>query len=101
LNWSFKASTIATSKLLAKYADQGKTMVYRVAYLVRLYSISKPLVINYDQIGINLIPTGKSRIWETKRTRHIHVIGIEDKRAIKTVVSSFATRSFVHVDYFY
>ena len=61
-----------------KYDDQGKTMAYRVAYLVRLYNILKSLVVNFDQTRINLIPTGNSKTWETRGTSHIHIIGIED-----------------------
>jgi hypothetical protein len=91
LNWSYRAPTIVASKLPADYADQGKTMAHRVAYLMRLYNISKSLVVNFDQTGINLIPIGNSRTWKTRGTRHIHFIGIEDKRAISIVVSSSTT----------
>jgi hypothetical protein len=65
-------------------------MVYKIAYLLKLYSIPPCLVVNIDQIGIHLVPTIGERTWESKGSKHIQVLGVEDKRQVTIVVSSTA-----------
>jgi hypothetical protein len=57
---------------------------------VKLYSIPPCLVVNIDQIEIHLVPTVGERSWENKGSKHIQVLGVEDKRQV-TLVVSFAT----------
>ena len=67
-------------------------MAQRCAYLIEVHNISQELVVNTDQTGIHLVPTGGARTWETKGSKHVNVHGIEDKRQITVAVSSSATR---------
>jgi hypothetical protein len=53
------------------------------------------LVVNIDQIGVHLVPTGGDQTWETRGVKHVHVLGIEDKRQILIVVSSLTKRSLL------
>jgi hypothetical protein len=90
LNWSYRASTTAAGKLPKDFEEQGKAMAQRCAYLVKVHNIPKELVVNSDQTGIHLVPTGGSRTWETKGAKHVKVHGAEDKRQITVTVSSAA-----------
>jgi hypothetical protein len=47
-------------------------------------------MVNNDQIGIHLVPTIGERTWESKGSKHIQVLGVEDKRQV-TLVVSFTT----------
>jgi len=67
--WTYKVATIVASKLPQDWVIQGLTMAYRVACLVKTYSIPPTLVVNRDQIGVHLVPNGSKRIWEPKRTK--------------------------------
>jgi hypothetical protein len=53
-------------------------MGYKVAYLVKIYNNPPTLVM--------LI--ARERTWENKGTKHIKVLGMEDKRQITLVISS-------------
>ena len=91
LNWSYRAATSAVGKLPKDYEDQGKAMAQRCAYLVSVHNIPEELVVNTDQTGIHLVPTGGSRTWETKGAKHIRIHGQDDKRQITVAVSSAAS----------
>jgi hypothetical protein len=55
-------------------------MAQLCAYLVKIHNISKSLVVDTDQTGIHLVPTGGGCIWEEKNSKYIKVHGVEDKR---------------------
>jgi hypothetical protein len=62
-------------------------MVYYIAYLVKLNLIPPCLVVNTDQTRIHLVPTPGERTWESKGSKHIQVLRVEDKRQVTLVVS--------------
>jgi hypothetical protein len=70
-------------------------MAHRVAYLVKVYNIPMCLVVNTNQIGVHLVPTGRDQTWETRGVEHVQVLGIENKRKIITIVSSLTKRSLL------
>jgi hypothetical protein len=90
MNWSYRAATTAAGKLPLDYEVQGKKMAKKCAYLVKIHNIPEELVVNMDQTGVHLVPTGGARIWEEKNSKHVKVQGIEYKRQITVVVSSAA-----------
>jgi len=63
-------------------------MAHRVAYLVKVYNVPMCLVVNIDQARVHLVPIGGDHTWETRKAKHIQVLGIENKRQITTIVSS-------------
>jgi len=63
-------------------------MTYHVIYVVKAYNIPPSLVVNSDETSIHLVPTARECTWESKGSKHIHVLGIEDKRQVTMVVSS-------------
>ena len=91
LDWSFRKSTGAARKLPADWEQQGLNMAHRTAYLVKAHSIPPELVVNTDQTGIHLVPTGGTRTWAEKGSKHVQVLGMEDKRQITATLSSSAT----------
>ncbi len=70
-------------------------IAHRVAYLVKVYNIPMCVIVNTNQIGVHLVPTGRDQTWETRGAKHVHVLGIEDKRQITIVVSSSTERSLL------
>jgi hypothetical protein len=91
LNWSYRAATTAAGKLPDDFELQGLTMAQRCAYLIKVHNIPQSLVVNSDQTGIHLVPTGGARTWDTKGIKQVRVHGLEDKRQVTVVVSSAAT----------
>jgi len=67
-------------------------VAYCVIYTTKVYDIPISLVINSDQIGIHLAPTLRECTWKNKGSKHIHVLGIKDKRYVNVVVSSFVAK---------
>jgi hypothetical protein len=39
-------------------------------------------MINNDQIEVHLVPTAREWTWEGEGTKHIKVLGIEDKKQV-------------------
>jgi hypothetical protein len=95
LGWSYQSNITTTCKLLETWESQGMFMSYRVAYLVKIYNIPRELVINTDQTGMHLVPTGGSHTWKKRGAKDVKVLGIEDKRQITTCVSSSASDDFL------
>jgi hypothetical protein len=61
-------------------------MAYHIACLVKAYNIPPSLIVNSDKIDIHLVPTLGKCTWETRGSKHIHVLGIKDKRQVTLVV---------------
>jgi hypothetical protein len=88
LSWSFRAPTTAAQKLPDDWEEQGELLIYRLAYYIRMYSIHPSRVINADQTGVVLIPSGDDRTYDDCGTKEVKVIGGEEKRACTAVVGS-------------
>jgi hypothetical protein len=64
-----------------------------------MYNIPMCIVVNIDQIGVHLVPSGGDQTWETRGAKHVQVLGIEEKRQIinscfifsKKVIVTFAS----------
>jgi hypothetical protein len=91
----YHVATITINKLPPNLLTQGYTMVYKVADLVKAYSIPPTFVVNNDQNGVHLVLNGAERTWGPKGTKDMQVLGLEDKRLITMVVSSSATRDLL------
>ncbi len=61
-------------------------MAYQVTYLVNVYNIIPGLVVNNDQTCVHFIPITTYWTWESKGSKHIQVLGVENKRLIIMVV---------------
>ncbi len=47
---------------------------------MKVYNITLALIVNSDQTSVHLIPTTRERTWESKGSKHIQVLGVENKR---------------------
>jgi hypothetical protein len=62
LKWSIRRGTTSQSKLPKHWEDEGKTMMKRLAILIKQEKIkSRTLVINFDQTAVHLVPSGRSK----------------------------------------
>ena len=68
-------------------------MAQHVAYLVKCYKVPHALVVNTDQMGMHLMPTGGTRTWEEKETKSLLVVRVEDKRQVIVAASSSSPTS--------
>ncbi len=55
---TYYVATIVANKLPPDWFSQGCTMAYKVAYLVKEYSIPPTFVVNNDQIGVHFVLNG-------------------------------------------
>ena len=54
----------------------------RLGYLVSIHKIPTACVVNFDQTGIHLVPTGGGRTFAEKGAKAVTLIGQDDKRQI-------------------
>jgi hypothetical protein len=90
LNWSFRKGTRATIKLPKDWEYQSLQMAQWTTYLVKAHSIAPKLVINTGQTWIQLVPAGGALTWAENGSKHVQILGMEDKRQITFLVSSSA-----------
>ncbi len=55
---------------------------------MKVYNIPPTLVVNNDQKYVHPIPIARERTWESKRSKQIQILKVENKRYITMVVSS-------------
>jgi hypothetical protein len=67
-------------------------MAYCVAYLAKTYDIPPSCVVNIDPTSMHLAPTTRECTWESKGSKHVHVLGIKDKKQMIMVVFSFVAK---------
>ncbi len=87
MNWSFRMDT-TTNKLPSNWFKQRCNMAYRIAYLLKAYIIPPTLIVNNDQASVHFDPTMRKRTWESKGSKHIQVLEVEDKWQITMVIFS-------------
>jgi hypothetical protein len=91
MNWNFRLNTIVTNKFPLDWQEHNKFTAYCVAYRTKAYDISPSFIVNNDKIDIHLVPIARECTWESKSSKHVHVLGIEEKREVTMVVYSSAT----------
>ena len=96
LNWYFRKTPTRASKLPKDWELQGFKMAQWIAYLVKCYNVTCELVVNTYQTKIHLVSEGGTKTWEEKGSKHVVVIGIEDKRQVTIVVTSSLSGNILH-----
>lgn len=66
----------------AKYKSSCYLHVYRAAFAVRKHKVPPELVVNFDQTGIHIVPLAGARTYAEKGSRHVALLGQDDKRQI-------------------
>lgn len=87
LSWSWRQRTTAASKLPNDWRQRGIDMAKRIAYFMQIYSVHPSLVVNMDQTGVHLAPAD-IRTYAERGSKHVAVIGAEDKRQITACIAS-------------
>lgn len=88
MNITRRQPTTAAQKLPDDWEEQVYFFSLRLAVLVSLYEIPMDLVVNSDQTGIQLVPSGK-KTWTFKGSKDVSVIGNEDGRQITGIYIFF------------
>ena len=61
LNWSHRAATTVAENFSDDFELQRLTISQMCIYFIKVHNILEYLVVNSDQIGIHLVPTGGAR----------------------------------------
>jgi hypothetical protein len=87
LGWRIRRGTTAAQKLPADWKQQGKTMIERIAALVKQYKVIPELIINFDQTAVHIVPKSKTT-YAPCGDKSVALVGADDKRQITAVVAS-------------
>jgi hypothetical protein len=55
-------------------------MAHNVVYPIKEYNTPTCIIVNKFQIWIHLAPIRGDQTWETQGSKHVQVLGIEDKK---------------------
>ena len=90
LNWSFRRGTTSGQKLPLDWRSQCDKMLMRAAVVAAKRNVIHPaLIINWDQTGMNLVPSHRSS-FDIKGKKQVPIAKLDDKRQITAVVASNA-----------
>ncbi|EJD32784.1 hypothetical protein AURDEDRAFT_77456 [Auricularia subglabra TFB-10046 SS5] len=91
LAWSYRTTTRASAKLPVNWPVLCTRMHGRATYHVRMNGIDDPdFVVNPDQAGCGLIPTG-NKTWTEKGSKQVKGHAHDEKRQTTLVVTSTAS----------
>ena len=79
LNWTMRKSTQATRKVPANANELCRAMLAWITFAVNFYRIHPDMIVNADQTGISLFPTGKYT-YEMKGSKDVSIVGHDEKR---------------------
>jgi hypothetical protein len=52
------------------------------------------LIVNTYKIGLHVVPASNERTWQAKGAKHIHVLGMDDKRQVTMVALTVANGKY-------
>lgn len=82
LGWMMQKSTRAARKVPANHNELCRAMHAHLTMVMSMYRIHPDFVVNADQTGISLFPTGKYT-YEVKGSKDVSVAGHEEKRQVR------------------
>lgn len=79
-----KATTAKSKQSIAEFAELKRSFLADVVATVTMESIPDELILNWDQTGLNIVP---SSAWtmEQRGAKRVEVVGVKDKRQITGV----------------
>ena len=96
-----KATTKSTPAMSGKVFEQAKTRFLRqITRMVKLREIPDNLIINLDQMGIHLVPTGDWTM-ATKGSRRVEMAGLGDKQQVKATFAACLDGNFLPMQILY
>ncbi|KAI0772980.1 hypothetical protein BD413DRAFT_473705, partial [Trametes elegans] len=87
LNWSSRKSTRAVRKTPKNAADLCELTFLCMVFAIMLHNIKPSMILNADQAGILLMPSGK-QTYEVKGSKDVTVHAHDEKRQMTIVVAS-------------
>ncbi|KAG8780885.1 hypothetical protein FRC12_022488 [Ceratobasidium sp. 428] len=92
LGWSYRTATKAARKRPSNWESQGLLMFLRMVKTIDQYQIRSPrMIVNADQTGISLLPTG-NKTWETVGKDQVSSISHDEKRQVYALTKTFYPR---------
>lgn len=83
LGWSYRSTTRAAQKLPDNWEEQCAETHARIAYALKLYDIPHgDFIVNADQTGVMLLPTGK-KTWDERGAKQVPGISHDEKRQVR------------------
>ncbi|OSD06981.1 hypothetical protein PYCCODRAFT_1359876 [Trametes coccinea BRFM310] len=87
LNWSSRKSTQTARKVPQNGADLCELAFLRLVFAIRFHRIKPSMIVNADQTGVLLMPSGK-QTYEVKGSKDVIVHAHDEKRQMTVVVAS-------------
>ncbi|KAJ3007872.1 hypothetical protein NUW54_g3377 [Trametes sanguinea] len=87
LNWSSRKSTRAARKVPRNGEDLCERAFLRMVFAIKFHNIKPSMIINADQAGVLLMPSGK-QTYEVKGSKDVNVHAHDEKRQMTIVVAS-------------
>lgn len=90
MNWSYRAPTNAAQKVPDDWIYLCTLAFYRISQTVASEDIHPSLLVNLDQTGVLLNPTGDMYTYEEKGSKQVGLHGKDEKRAFTSLLSMTA-----------
>ncbi|KZV73209.1 hypothetical protein PENSPDRAFT_574945 [Peniophora sp. CONT] len=87
LGWAERVGTRAAKKVPANAKELCTRTHNRLTFAMMMHNVPAELVVNADQGGVTLMPTGK-RTYEKKGAKNVPLISHEEKRQFTVVLAS-------------
>ncbi|KAI0692029.1 hypothetical protein C8T65DRAFT_586915 [Cerioporus squamosus] len=94
LHWTMWKSTQAARKVPANATELCRAMLAWMTFVVNFYRIHADMIVNADQTGISLFPTGKYT-YELKGAKDVSIVGHDEKRQTTVVIASSMSRNML------
>lgn len=94
LRWSYRAGTRPFRTKREGWEIQCREVIHRIVLTMEGNSIPPSLVINGDQAGVELFPTG-NRSWNPTGAKQVDIAGLDDKKYYTLMVSSAMDGTFL------
>jgi len=85
MNYSRRVGTQAARKLPDNYEELKRDFLDRIANTVKEHKIPDQLIINYDQTGVNIVPTSNWTMHD-RGAKQTKILGLQDKRQITVLM---------------
>lgn len=86
LGWVERKSTQKAHKLPRESLDLCVTMHARITITTRVHNIHPDCIVNADQTGLSLFPTGKYT-YEKKGSKDVMIAGHDEKRQVRAFIT--------------
>lgn len=83
LKWSYRTTTRAAQKMPSNWEERCRETHARITYAIKIFDIPHAdFIVNADQTGVILIPTGK-KTWTEKGAKQVDAVSHDEKRQVQ------------------